>query len=102
VRAEEGAGAVTGLAPTLYALGRDRLERLFVEEGFAAGGARCERCYQLVVGPPCWRCGGASVVPVENVVDAAIGEAFVHHLTLEFCEPQSLTGLGHIGAFVGH
>jgi hypothetical protein len=36
---------------------------------------------------------------MENVVDAAITEAFTHHVALEFCEEADLAGLGHIGAF---
>jgi peptide chain release factor subunit 1 len=98
-RASEGAGTVTGLAATLDALGAGQVETLVVEEGFEARGGRCRDCGQLVSdGALCARCGAAPI-PMENVVDAAITEAFTHHVALEFCEEADLAGLGHIGAF---
>jgi peptide chain release factor subunit 1 len=98
-RASEGAGTVTGLAATLDALGAGQVETLVVEEGFEARGGRCRDCGQLVPdGALCTRCGAAPI-PMENVVDAAITEAFTHHVALEFCEEADLAGLGHIGAF---
>lgn len=98
-RAAEGASAVIGLAATLDALGAERVVTLVVEDGFSARGGRCGDCGQLVAdGEWCPRCG-ASALAVENVVDAAITDAFSHHVTLEVCEEGVLAGLGHIGAF---
>jgi peptide chain release factor subunit 1 len=98
-RASEGKAAVTGLSPTLEALGADRAQVLVVEEGWEVPGGRCRECSQLVgEEPTCPRCGGA-VIAVVDVVAAAISEAFLHHVRLEFCEEGSLANVGHIGAF---
>ncbi len=97
-RAAEGSGAVTGLGPALEALGTGRVARLVVEDGYGAPGGRCTDCGQLVPADvSCTRCGATPIV-VENVVDAAITEAFTHHVAIEFCDASELTGLGHIGA----
>jgi len=98
-RAIQGAAAVTGLTATLDALSDQRIETLAVDAGFEAQGGRCRDCDALVaLGERCSRCGG-TVVPVENVVDAAITEAFTHHVGFELCERDDLADLGHIGAF---
>jgi len=98
-RASEGEAAVTGLGPTLEALGESSALAVIVEEGLERSGGRCAECGQLVAGGmTCPRCG-SSAVPVENVVAEAISDAFLHHVTLEFCEPGSLADVGHIGAF---
>lgn len=97
-RANQGA-AVTGLTATLDALSAQRVEMLVVDVGFEAQGGRCGDCDALVAhGERCSRCGG-TVVPIENVVDAAITEAFTHHVEFEPCERDDLADLGHIGAF---
>jgi len=98
-RAAEGEAAVRGLAPTLEALATGQVETLVVEDGFAAPGARCGNCRALAAGDgPCPVCGSAAT-PVDNVVDAAVSDAFVHHVALEFCERGDLGDVGHIGAF---
>ena len=97
-RAAEGASAVTGLGPALEALGTGRVGTLVVEDGYGSPGGRCSDCGQLMPdGVPCTRCGSATTV-VENVVDAAVTEAFTHHVQIEFCDASDLDGLGHIGA----
>jgi len=101
-RAAEGAAAVTGLAPTLEALGAERVGTLVVEKGFETDGGRCLNCGQLVAdGGFCPVCG-TTLTAVENVVDAAVTRAFAHHVTLEFCEDGDLAGLGRIGALERH
>jgi len=98
-RTTEGAAAVTGLAATLEAIGARRVETFVVEESFSAGGARCGDCGQLMAnGTRCPRCG-AIPVGVDNIVDAAITEAFSHHVMLAFCKPGGLAEMGHVGAF---
>lgn len=97
--ADEGAGAVIGLAATLEALSENRVETLLVGRGFAVPGARCATCdallEQVVV---CPRCGGLPV-PVENIVDAAITEAFLRHVSLAICEADDVADIASVGAF---
>ncbi len=98
-RASEGEAAVRGLALTLEALATGQVETLVVEDGFTAPGARCGNCRALTAGDgPCPVCGSAAM-PVDNVVDAAVSDAFVRHVALEFCERGDLGDAGHIGAF---
>jgi peptide chain release factor subunit 1 len=98
-RASEGKSAVAGLAPTLDLLGAAMAQAVIVEEGLEVPGGRCSQCGQLVgEGSTCLRCG-ARVLLVENVVAEAISDAFLGHVTLEFCEPGQLSDVGHIGAF---
>lgn len=99
-RALTGASAVTGLGPTLDALGAGQVATLVVERSFEAPGGRCKDCRLLVVGAGrCPRCGGP-IQPSPNVVDAAIADAFLHHSVLEPVEDGSLGDLGRIGALV--
>lgn len=98
VRAADQSGAVRTLEGTLAALADDQVETLLVEEGFAAPGGRCPRCGRLAPSSgPCPRCG-ATLVSVEDVVDLALTEAFVHHAALTVCPPGELAGVGRIGA----
>lgn len=98
-RASEGAMAVTGLGPTLEVLGAARAQAVIVEQGLELPGGRCADCGQLVAeGMTCPRCGG-SIVTVGNIVAEAIVDAFLQHVTLQFCEPGALADVGHIGAF---
>lgn len=97
-RAAERAAAVTGLVGTLAALAAGRVETLLVEEGFSARGGRCGDCGQLVAGfAHCPACGTVTE-DVVNVVDAAVTDAFVHHVALELCDAGQLADLGHMGA----
>ncbi len=97
-RAEQDASAVTGLAATLEALSAGTAKTLLVEEGFAAPGAYCPECGELLArGIRCPRCRAAPIA-VDNVVDAAVTEAFTHHVDLEFCPPGDLADVGRIGA----
>jgi peptide chain release factor subunit 1 len=97
-RSAESAAAVTGLGPALEALGTGRVGTLLVEDGYGSPGGRCPACGQLVPDSvPCTRCG-ATPIGVENVVDAAVTEAFTHRVEIEFCDASDLAGLGHIGA----
>lgn len=98
-QAGQGVGAVAGLAGTLLALGAGQVRTAVVERGFAASGGRCPECQQLATGSRCPRCGAATAA-LDNVVDAAVGDAFLGHVPLEFCEPGDLAGMGQIGAFV--
>jgi len=106
-RSFEGAAAVCGLDATLDALGAQLVDTLLVERGFRAPGGRCLACGLLVRGQNvgaeriCRRCGG-NVVEVDNVVDAAVTEAFVHHVALAFYEEGSLIDVGRIGALLRH
>lgn len=101
-RADTGTSVASGLEATLGALGAKQVATLVVERSFEAPGGRCEDCHLLVAGAVaaagrCPRCGGA-VRAIENVVDAAIADAFLGHETLEPVEDGSLRELGRIGA----
>lgn len=97
-RAASGAGVVTGLGPTLGALGDAAVATLVVEATFEAPGGRCGECALLTTAlGPCPRCG-AALDPVPNVVDAAITQAFLHGADLEPVEDGQLADLRHIGA----
>jgi peptide chain release factor subunit 1 len=98
-RGAQGEAAVRGLTPTLEALATGRVETLVVEEGFAAPGVRCGNCRALAAGDGSCPVCGSEVTPVDNVVDAAVGDAFVHHVDLKFCERGDLGDVGGIGAF---
>lgn len=101
-RVGDGVAAVAGLGPTLELLGQGRLSTLLVEEGFEAGGRRCPRCGRLSVDEVLCPVCGAAPVAVDNVVDLAVTEAFVHHVELQFCDPGQLADLGRIGAIERH
>jgi len=97
-RSAQGASAVTGLGPVLEELGEGRVGTLLVEEGFDVPGIRCPDCGRLAPGgDSCPRCGSTPLA-VEHVVEAAVHEAFAHHVTIEFVEPAGFEGLGRIGA----
>lgn len=98
-RASQGEAAVTGLAPTLEALGMARAQSVIVEEGLELPGGRCLECGRLVTEETTCPMCGASVIPVGNAVAEAVSDAFLHHVTVEFCAPGSLADVGHIGAF---
>jgi len=95
------AGAVVGPGPVLEALGTGRVATLVVEEGFDLPGIRCPDCGRLASdGIRCPRCG-ATPIAVEHLIDAAVNEAFAHHVRIEFLESAGLDGFGHIGALIG-
>lgn len=95
-----GAGAVTGLGPTLGSLGDGLVAILVVERSFEAAGGRCEDCRSLTVrARSCPRCGGP-VRELENVVDAAIADAFLQHAAVDPVAQGSLSDLGRIGALL--
>lgn len=98
-RASQGEAAVTGLAPTLEALGMARAQSVIVEEGLELPGGRCLECGRLVTEETTCPMCGASVIPVGNAIAEAVSDAFLHHVTVEFCAPGSLADVGHIGAF---
>jgi peptide chain release factor subunit 1 len=100
-RAAEGQLAVTGLDDTIEALGDGRVVMLLVEHGLELPGGRCSLCGELVGAKgTCPRCDG-TVEELENVVDAAIDDAFAHHVPLEFYESGTLAGIGRIAALLG-
>lgn len=100
-RAEQGVGAVIGLAATLPALNAGEVETLVVDAGFASPGGHCDNCEALLDGGgPCLTCG-AEVRRVANVVDEAVTRAFVHHVAVEFC-PEGELGSEGIGALTRH
>ena len=102
-RAEQGAEAVVGLAATLQALSAGEAETVVVDSGFAASGGRCSNCEALVDRDgPCPACGG-EVRRVDNVVDEAVTQAFVHHVPVEICAegdvgPEGIGALTRRGA----
>ena len=100
-RVATGDRAVAGIDPCLALLGAGQAESLLVERTFEMPGGRCENCGLLVTTAvrPCSRCGG-HVRPVENVVDAAVGDAYLHDVALVALPDDELGDLGHIGAFV--
>lgn len=88
-----------GLDAVLDALGSEQVATLVVERAFEAPGGRCRDCRLLVAGGEvrCPRCSG-SVLPLGNVVDAAIVDAYLHHGALVPVAQGALDDLGHIGA----
>lgn len=97
-RASTGTGAVTGLDATLDALGAGLVRSLVVEDGFEHGGGRCPSCGLLVARDgSCQRCGVA-VDEVDDVVAAAMTDAFLHHVELGVIGDGDISALGHIGA----
>lgn len=97
-RAEQGAGAVSGLVGTLSTLRTGRVAVLVVARDFEAPGGRCQVCMELVAdGRRCPECG-ATTIAVDNVVAAAIAQACAQHAQVEFCDPAQLDAMGGIGA----
>ncbi len=97
-RSAQGAAAVAGLGPVLEELGEGRVGTLLVEEDYDVPGVRCPECGRLAPGgDSCPRCGSAPV-SVEHLVEAAVNEAFAHHVAVEFVEAVGFEGLGRIGA----
>jgi hypothetical protein len=97
-RVEQGYGAVAGLRATLDALGAGSVGTLVLTPGFSVRGGRCGLCGLLTVESSCCpRCGATPLV-VEDVVGAAVSEAFANHAVVEFCESPELAALGSIGA----
>lgn len=91
-----GRGAA-GLEAALEALADGRVATLVVKPGYSAVGARCPACGHLGVGTrPCPRCGSPTEA-VEDVVDAAVGQALAQDATVEFCSSARLDELGGVG-----
>ena len=98
--AEEGHGAVSGLAATLGALGDGIVTTLVVGTGLRGAGGRCRSCDRLLpTAEQCPACAGPGRA-VEDVIEAAVGDALRHHVELEFCDSAALAALGGIGALV--
>ena len=99
--AKAGAGAV-GLAETLEASHKGRVQTLLVFEGYHASGYRCPNCGYLTAAalPVCPVCG-EKVVAVADIVDHAArsvmrgggGVEIVHY-------SPALKGAGNIGAIL--
>ncbi len=100
-RVATGDGAVAGIDACLAVLGAGQAESLLVERTFEMPGGRCVGCGLLVTATagPCPRCGG-HVRPVVNVVDAAVGDAYLHDVALVVLAGGELGDLGRIGALV--
>jgi rRNA maturation endonuclease Nob1 len=100
-RVATGDGAVAGIDACLAALGAGHVDSLLVERTFEMPGGRCASCGLLVsaTSGTCPRCGG-HVRSVENVVDAAIGDAYLHDVALVAVGDGELGDLGRIGALV--
>jgi len=100
-RVATGDGAVAGIDACLAVLGAGQAESLLVERTFEMPGGRCEGCGLLVTtaARPCPRCGG-HVRPVENVVDAAVKDAYLHDVALVGLADGELGDLGRIGVLV--
>lgn len=93
-----GTSVVTGLEATLGALGAEQVATLLAERTFEASGGRCDGCRLLVAREgPCPRCGG-HVRPSDNVVDAAIADAFLHGVALEPVADGALGDVGRMAA----
>ncbi len=99
-RADQHHGAVAGLRATLDALGAGEAATLVVESGMHAHGGQCRTCSQLTTGADeCPRCGGP-LRALEDVVEAAVTEAYANHVEVELCHSPVLQSLGGIGALV--
>ncbi|HUY23371.1 MAG TPA: hypothetical protein VMV22_13625 [Acidimicrobiales bacterium] len=97
-RAQQGAGAVSGLTATLGVLRAGRVGVLLVSRDLEASGGRCPGCMQLVAdGLRCPVCGERPIV-VDDVVAPAIAQACAQRAEVEFCEPAALDAMGGIGA----
>lgn len=103
LRDAAGAGTkgVTGLTATLGVLAERRVEQLLVSEGYEDTGWRCANCGVLAaVGPSCPACG-TEMQHLDDVVEAAIGDAMAQSCHVEMCvENADLDVLGRIGALL--
>jgi peptide subunit release factor 1 (eRF1) len=99
--AAAGRRGVTGAGPVLAALAEHRVEHLLVSLGYAEPGWRCDACVRLaVVGPRCKACG-ATMVPVDDVVEEAVQDALARGVRVDVCIGNAdLDVLGRIGALL--
>lgn len=79
-----GNRAAAGLDGVLEAVNERRIERLFVDDGLAATGARCPTCGWLGV-PVSDACpaDGTALLPVRNVVEAAVESAIAQAASVQ-------------------
>lgn len=103
IEAADTAHARLGVAPTLAALGERRVYRLLVADDFAGAGRECPTCHQLVAGPErCPTCGGPTV-PVSDLRERAIEQAYEQGAGVETVSGEAAVKLaenGGIGAWV--
>lgn len=99
--AATGRRGVAGLAPTLEALARRRVDHLLVSAGYAAAGWRCPGCDLLATrGRACPTCG-TEMVRVRDVVEEAVEEALAQSCRVDLCvDCADLDVLGRIGALL--
>jgi peptide subunit release factor 1 (eRF1) len=92
---------VAGLEPTLAALAAQRVDRLFVSEGYEAEGWRCDACGRLAtIGRTCPGCGGR-MEHTHELVEEAVRAALEQRTRVEVCVGNAdLDVLGRIGALL--
>lgn len=101
--AHPGGRAVTGLAPTLAALGAQRVERLLVSADYHESGWRCGSCGCLAAtGPTCAACTSPSrMTAIDDVVTEAVDRALGARCRVDACVGNAdLDVVGRIGAFL--
>ncbi len=99
--AGSGGRGVAGLGGTLAALAEGRVGELLVSIDLSVPGSVCPVCGRLTEhGSSCAACG-ASLVPVPDVVEAAVVQALRQGCRVEsVIDPEALGALGGIGALL--
>ena len=99
--AATGRRGVTGLGPTLKALGERRVERLIVSKGYSEQGWRCPDTGALAVVGPRHPDRGTPMERIEDVVEAAIEQAINQGVRVTICVADAdLDVVGRIGALL--
>ncbi len=98
VEAAKGGRAVAGVEPTLDAVVRGAVRRLYLARGFEAPGAVCTGCDVVRAGDgePCVHCGGAMrAVPLG---DEIVGRVLADGGTVDLVDAPALAGAGGLAA----
>jgi hypothetical protein len=84
-RLATGARAVAGLDDVMAAANERRLERLFVDDGLEAAGARCPACGWLGMPGPGDACpaDGTALAPIRDVVEALVESAIAQSAAVQ-------------------
>jgi peptide chain release factor subunit 1 len=92
--------AAGGLAATLEALERGRVDTLVVSPGLRASGVRCPACGHLdTSGERCAACGAATV-EAPDLPEEAVEAALLRGCRVETTEDAGLSAVGGIGALL--